>query len=400
MEELLKSAARAHLIFIGICLSLIIFSISVKPNAEYADALTFLNYGEEAFVNTLPKTIASIIDDSQDLAAIIGTIQSIAQEHGITISNAQTLTPSNVFVYEISGAEYSGRFASKSNLAIKHLQTFFSNPQSLVVAIPDIEQLQKVLHSAFAGSVKGNGDPVILSGFRFDLIDDERLSTNNNPRLYVNGELGGLTGARALINSAVNGAVKTLAADIRPNRIPTPDGSKRADLVGYMTEVPTKRDVWDAIASQTLPEAKALLLSKIEASKGKVEVLGISMNGGIVLIGGPISLLAVSTYLLMLIGDIKRGGSSNEPIPRYPWFVLFPDKLSKAVSGITLLVIPIAVGFSLIWVFRSEWLLSLFVSVSVICAVLACNMLTLRHATTIRWTRNTESQMSIYTRDI
>ncbi|MCF0055527.1 hypothetical protein [Dyadobacter sp. CY356] len=117
--------------------------------------------------------------------------------------------------------------------------------------------------------------------------------------------------------------------------------------------------VWFDINNSSIETAKQLLsdLSVIDKKKDKadVDVSGLKVTGDLIYIIGPVILLLLTSYLIALTLHLKsiiKLKEEAEVANSFPWLALFPNLWSKALSFISLFILPYSV--SALTIFRTQ----------------------------------------------
>lgn len=377
MEEILKSAAHTHLLFIGTCVAILVFLASVQPNKKYSEALTAIIASQEIFSERLPEIIDEIINKNDELETIRKLIITKAENDGIKFDNSKYRELSEMFIYRVEGMSTVPKFRSDWTLTVREIWKFFTKPHKLVVVFPDKVQLTEKLSEAFAKEKENN---TRLMSSRFHLIDDVPLVPGDTVHILLDGEfVDPNEPARAILEVRIDGIVREIVPDLRKHPLVINEIKKsKVNIAEFMASWPLDSEMWGAISEFKMPDLREYLDQKIETGRGKVELLGISLDGRIVQVGGPIALLAISLYLLMLIGELVRCVEMHESIPHHPWFALFPNLLSRIMVSVTLLALPILVGCGVMWIFREESFYDLLVSLCLLAITIILNW----HSTT------------------
>lgn len=372
MEEILKSAAHTHLLFIGACVAILVFLVSVHPNKKYSNALTGITDAQEIFSEKLPKILEEIINNNDELEEIHDLVKTTAIKYKIKSSISEHNNLNKIFISEIEGMPKTPRFRRDWSPDVYDIYQFFVASHALLIVIPDKTQLVEELSNILAE--KGENGLVLLQ-YKFFLSEEENLIPEKKIRISLYGELGTERGiSREIIEFQIDGTVRNIVSDLRKHPLIVNEIKKsKVNIINFMDLLPSDTEMWGMISESKTPEAKKYLDQKIEAGRGKVELLGISINGRIVQFGGPIALFAIALYLLMLIGELVRCVKAHESIPYYPWFALFPDLLSRITVCITLQILPTLAGLGVMWVFREENFSGLFVSLCLSSATIILN---------------------------
>jgi len=139
---------------------------------------------------------------------------------------------------------------------------------------------------------------------------------------------------------------------------------------------PHLHELWSQVASLSPGQAANQLSVKAMQSRQTLSIGGLSVDERLVSVAGPGAVLSVSAYLLVNLVMLRSARRSTHPSARepllYPWFCLHNDRLSRMLTLLTVVVIPI---FSTVAILRKadgQWDWSIAFGYTTLCLVVAC----------------------------
>ena len=120
-------------------------------------------------------------------------------------------------------------------------------------------------------------------------------------------------------------------------------------------DLPYLSRVWDEVATADVATAEALLRRKAaeaeKASDREVNLVGINVRERLIGILAPSTILLLLLYLYVHVAHIRAVATVEAPheIRTFPWVALFPDVLSRVLTAVSLSLLPVIAGDSVIW---------------------------------------------------
>jgi len=141
---------------------------------------------------------------------------------------------------------------------------------------------------------------------------------------------------------------------------------------------PELQNIWDSVSSMTLGQAAKFLQDKIDSPKREMSFLGISVDATIVLWAAPLVTLAFFAYFLVHVQHLRLiEKKTDTQLREFPWIALFPDWISRAVTIISIAVLPIFSNAALLYRAHQWKDTAGLVSIVVVACIAVCSMLTL-----------------------
>lgn len=157
---------------------------------------------------------------------------------------------------------------------------------------------------------------------------------------------------------------------------------------GRATFFPKLKQFWPLVRPMTINEAYAHIDEASRGSEREVTILGLEINAGVARWAAP---LLTALALCYLVGNLNHlialARNKGDTLREFPWIALFPDRLSRVMTFLSLCILPVAANVFLLVRIRGPRTLpalaagALVVCDGLLCAVVAVQLVRLRRLT-------------------
>lgn len=386
MDDCLQNSRFIHLVLIGICATIIIFAISPRQTDVYASSINELRQLESLDMNNLHSYVRQAVaeDNNQDFRTLV---EEFANQSHVSISDTVNLNTVTTLPYVFK--------YPPMNEPLTEVEKYFRSDHKIFVFRPDHQELREQLNqvAASVGSDKKERlsktftlTKVNLNNEQTRIEDLQKDIDNYYGDTIWNGipstatlevEIKSDTGYSSRLQR-ISGRLFPLSQKSFKDWFVGQDQSKQlyGQFPGSSEEhlilFPKLRQVWNEVLTATPDNALVLLEEKRKKAQQQVSFLGLTVDEGIVIVVGPIATLLTTIYLLVYVKHIRSLAPENaEKLNQFGWVALFPDQISKSLTFISIIALPlIANSILLIRAWTSvrliEWLAGLSIILTLI----------------------------------
>jgi hypothetical protein len=337
IEESLKSARSVYLVLMGVCAAIALFAASPRDVERYSKASREL------------RTIRAL-----DFADFVRYEQGLIATNAARISWLQpavlfpkgrivaSLSPLDLFPAVFAGDPKDGK--------INQVLDFFDTKHPVKVFMPNEQDsvFKNFLQNLASAAIASPSPELQSLSFRNGV---DTISPTSLPAYAVYSPTG--SGAAPVLDATVFAHEVIISEDaFHPwvNSAQSPrDVNNMRSTSGTLFE--NLRAVENEIVGMTLDEASRYLAGRISFMSRKINVLGTTIDEPLAIVGGPLAVLLLLVYLLLLCWQLAElSNSTLAAAQNYPWVVLMPGWQGKAVRA-TAVSLPVGVC---LWLFATS----------------------------------------------
>ncbi len=389
IQESLKSTRLLHGTLVLVCASVLAVVVSPRTESDYSAAIAELNtlagIDLSQFIEDSRQKVQSLAKE-MDLATAYRNAFDTAMRH--ELEQAGLALPNPTLDHEIflpvfdedyvRGVSHGGKVEKYRDLISENtgVEYIFVEPTYLAAAF-----VSKIRDMNFPPGARITGMKLVM-----------------RPPLYASHAPKTFHLSMALILAVLKptiGSYLAVVEDPPVSSVSTFDGTRIQDWLrkkqfldrlvdnrggdqrSYTAEfiLPWLRSVWSLVADKAPEEAKRVLLAEVERSRRRVSLLGVEIDTQMVIFAGPLLVAVLFTSLLSHVRHLQRICQADANLLcTFPWLPLFPDVLSRLLSLLTIILLPIVALSLLLFRLRHIGVVALCIAIplSVTSVALAC----------------------------
>lgn len=389
ISDCLENARFIHLVIVGISATVIVFAISPRQSLTYESAIVELNTLHKLDLNGLNEYVERAVADQQS-NTFKESVQEFLKESRLAVADSVKLDAGSalpvIFKYPPLAAP------------LTEVDKYFYSEHSIYLFEPNTQELKEQLQEVLASvklERKSAGRKVesfvltkiTLKGEQIRMEEMQKAVEEFRGRPEEGVPVVALFDAEIKTDAGESVRAQQLSGHLVPLK---GKGFKEwfrgqpmfKDLV---IESPDKPDayavfpklhlVWNEVLTLTPDGALVALEDKKKSGRQQVSFLGLSVEENIAIIAGPAALLMTVLYLFVHLRHIASfTAAHNEDLKSYPWVALFPDNLSRVLTCVSLVGLPMLANTVLLarsWTSAQpiKWIALIFAIASVVYGV-------------------------------
>jgi len=345
MEETLKSLRLIHQLVIIATATIIVFAVAPDRSAQYVDALDELSALRQVSFDDFPGYVHWLMREQEEQDNQF--VRNVVRSANISVPTR----PAPHFSMPL----YCVPCGPAGN-TLRDLESFLNQSQ-LVVGVKIERDEKATLRQIVAGLPWAQG--VKLIGMEFYALEtslrgpypDGTMLLPISPRLGQNhgrvdlilSQPGGTEPMRLSVKIPYYSAARQMGRYAIDWLRQQPTGQGLIETSPQIDRVfPKLKVFWKQLERMTPNEASRFLEEKLDSARGQLSFFGISVDTAIAAWVGPGTSLLL---LLFFVAHVRHLSAVNEQcalLKTYPWIALFPDTLSKTLTSLSLLSLPVA----------------------------------------------------------